>query len=66
MLAVEREQELVLFYAVAAFVSFLVGLVAMARSARRERKPALAWVNGLAAAAVAFTLVDAGQFAALR
>ncbi|MEU1006042.1 hypothetical protein [Streptomyces tibetensis] len=55
-----------LFYAVAAFVSFLVGLVAMARSARRERKPALAWVNGLAAAAVAFTLVDAGQFAALR
>lgn len=46
-----------LFYAVAVFVSFLVGLVAMARFARREQKPALAWVNGLAAAAVACTLV---------
>ncbi|MDX3225494.1 amino acid permease [Streptomyces sp. ME19-01-6] len=55
--AAGQEQELVLFYAVAVFVSFLVGLVAMARFARRERKPALAWVNGLAAAAVAFTLV---------
>ncbi|MGW5658585.1 amino acid permease [Streptomyces sp. NPDC003758] len=55
--AAGQEQELVLFYAVAVFVSFLVGLVAMARFARQERKPALAWVNGLAAAAVAFTLV---------
>ncbi|MEU5533541.1 amino acid permease [Streptomyces sp. NPDC020362] len=54
--AAGQEQELVLFYAVAVFVSFLVGLVAMARFARRERKIALAWVNGLAAAAVAFTL----------
>ncbi|MFF0125806.1 hypothetical protein ACFYTG_08800 [Streptomyces mirabilis] len=49
--------ELVLFCAVAVFVSFLVGLIATARFARRERKAALAWVNGLAAAAVAFTLV---------
>ncbi|MEV0979508.1 amino acid permease [Streptomyces sp. NPDC049915] len=55
--AAGQEQELVLFYAVAVFVSFLVGLIAMARFAGRERKPALAWVNGLAAAAVAFTLV---------
>ncbi|MFF7984047.1 hypothetical protein ACFZDK_33870 [Streptomyces sp. NPDC007901] len=29
----------------------------MTRFARREGKPALAWVNGLAAAAVAFTLL---------
>lgn len=55
--AAGEEQELVLFYAVAVFVSFLVGLVAMARFARTEKKPALAWVNGLAAAAVAFTLI---------
>ncbi|WP_150136224.1 amino acid permease [Streptomyces hyaluromycini] len=54
--AAGQEQELVLFYAVAVFVSFLVGLVAMARFARQERKTALAWLNGLAAVAVAFTL----------
>ncbi|MCX4426441.1 APC family permease [Streptomyces mirabilis] len=54
--AAGQEQELVLFYAVAVFVSFLVGLLAMARFATRENKTALAWVNGLAAAAVAFTL----------
>ncbi|MFI2188156.1 amino acid permease [Streptomyces sioyaensis] len=54
--AAGQEQELVLFYAVAVFVSFLVGLVAMTRFARTEKKPALAWVNSLAAAAVAFTL----------
>ncbi|MET7378329.1 amino acid permease [Streptomyces sp. NPDC005526] len=51
-----QEQQLVLFYAVAVFVSFLVGLVAMARFARREEKTALAWLNGVAAVAVAFTL----------
>ncbi|MFF3511645.1 amino acid permease [Streptomyces sp. NPDC002573] len=55
--AAGQEQELVLFYAVAVFVSFLVGLLAMTRFARTENKPALAWVNGIAAAAVAFTLV---------
>ncbi|MFF7881492.1 hypothetical protein ACFZDJ_22705 [Streptomyces sp. NPDC007896] len=55
--AAGQEQELVLFYAVAVFVSFLVGLLAMTRFARTERKPALAWLNGIAAAAVAFTLV---------
>nr|WSZ11990.1 hypothetical protein OH837_00845 [Streptomyces canus] len=43
--AAGQEQELVLFYAVAVFVSFLVGLVAMARFARREDKTALSWVN---------------------
>ncbi|MEU2771744.1 amino acid permease [Streptomyces sp. NPDC007162] len=54
--AAGQEQELVLFYAVAVFVSFLVGLLAMARFAHRARKSALAWMNGLAAVAVAFTL----------
>ncbi len=56
VVAAGEEQELVLFYAVAVFVSFLVGLVAMASFARTENKPGLAWVNGLAAGAVAFTL----------
>ncbi|MET8540962.1 hypothetical protein ABZW03_09950 [Kitasatospora sp. NPDC004799] len=55
--AAGQEQELVLFYAVAVFVSFLVGLLAMARFARTERKPWLATVNALAAVAGAFTLV---------
>ncbi|MGW4298421.1 amino acid permease [Streptomyces sp. NPDC004376] len=54
--AAGREQELVLFYAVAVFVSFLVGLLAMTRFARTENKPALAWINGIAVVAVAFTL----------
>ncbi|MEU4197161.1 amino acid permease [Kribbella sp. NPDC026611] len=52
-----QEQELVLFYAVAVFVSFLIGLIAMTRFARAERKPVLAAVNAAAAAAVAFTLI---------
>ncbi|MFJ9417349.1 amino acid permease [Streptomyces sp. NPDC101227] len=55
--AAGSEQELVLFYAVSVFVSFLVGLLAMARFARTERKPALAAINALAAAAVTFTLL---------
>ncbi|WP_328436762.1 amino acid permease [Streptomyces sp. NBC_00444] len=55
--AAGEEQELVLFYAVAVFVSFLVGLVAMARFAHREGKSPLMWANSLAAAAVGFTLV---------
>ncbi|MCI3238882.1 MULTISPECIES: amino acid permease [Streptomyces] len=54
--AAGQEQELVLFYAVAVFVSFLVGLLAMARFATREHNKALAWVNSLAGTAVAFTL----------
>ncbi|WP_330300689.1 amino acid permease [Streptomyces sp. NBC_00503] len=52
-----EEQELVLFYAVAVFVSFLVGLLAMTRFARTESNPTLAWLNGAAAVAVAFTLL---------
>lgn len=55
--AAGQEQELVLFYAVSVFVSFLVGLLAMTRFARTERKPLLAAVNGIAASAVAFTLL---------
>ncbi|MFG2307579.1 amino acid permease [Streptomyces sp. NPDC048566] len=54
--AAGQEQELVLFYAVAVFVSFLVGLLAMTRFARDEGSSVLAWVNALAALAVAFTL----------
>jgi hypothetical protein len=52
-----HEQELVLFYAVAVFVSFLAGLAAMARFSLRDHRPGLAAVNILGAAAVAFTLL---------
>jgi hypothetical protein len=52
-----QEQELVLVYAVAVFVSFLAGLTAMARFSLRDRRPALAAVNIAGAAAVAFTLL---------
>jgi hypothetical protein len=55
--AAGREQELVLFYAVAVFVSFLAGLAAMARFSLRDRRPALAVVNIAGAVAVAFTLI---------
>lgn len=51
-----REQELVLFYAVAVFVSFLAGLTAMIRFSVRERRRYLAIVNALGTVAVAFTL----------
>jgi hypothetical protein len=51
------EQELVLVYAVAVFVSFLAALLALARFAQRERRPLLLAINVIAAAAVAFTLV---------
>jgi hypothetical protein len=51
------EQELVLFYAVAVFVSFLAGLAAMTRFSLRNRRFALAAVNTAGAVAVAFTLV---------
>jgi hypothetical protein len=51
-----HEQELVLVYAVAVFVSFLAGLSAMARFSLRERRPGLAIVNIAGAVAVAFTL----------
>jgi hypothetical protein len=52
-----HEQELVLVYAVAVFVSFLAGLTAMARFSLRDRRPAMAAINVLGAVAVAFTLV---------
>jgi hypothetical protein len=51
-----RDQELVLFYAVAVFVSFLSGLLAMARFSRREGLLVNAAVNLFGAAVVAFTI----------
>lgn len=57
VLARGEEQSLVLFYAVAVFVSFLAGLLAMARFARRERRYGSLALNGLGALVVAFTLV---------
>lgn len=52
-----HEQELVLFYAVAVFISFLAGLAAMARFSLRDKRPGLAAVNIAGAIAVAFTLL---------
>ncbi len=52
-----HEQELVLVYAVAVFVSFLAGLLAMARFSHQRRSTLLTATNLLGAAAVAFTLV---------
>ncbi len=51
-----RDQELVLFYAVAVFVSFLMGLTAMAVFAYRERHFGWLTLNVSAAIAVGFTL----------
>ena len=51
-----QEQELVLVYAVAVFVSFLAGLMAMARFAHRRGLRLLTATNVLGAVAVAFTL----------
>jgi hypothetical protein len=52
-----HEQDLVLFYAVAVFVSFLAGLAAMARFSLRDHRPGLAAVNLAGAIAVTFTLL---------
>jgi hypothetical protein len=52
-----QEQELVLVYAVAVFVSFLAGLGAMARFAWRERRPLLFVLNATGCVVVAFTIV---------
>jgi amino acid permease-like protein len=52
-----HEQELVLVYAVAVFVSFLAGLLAMAHFSRREGARLLVVSNLLGAVAVAFTLI---------
>jgi hypothetical protein len=51
-----REQRLVLFYAVAVFVAFLCGLLAMARFFRAERKRLLLTASALGALAVVLTL----------
>jgi hypothetical protein len=52
-----RDQELVLFYAVAVFLSFLAGLLAMLRFSWRERRRRWVVVNGLGSVLVGFTLV---------
>jgi hypothetical protein len=57
LIARGREQELVLVYAVAVFVSFLAGLLAMARFSHRRGRRLLTLTNLLGAIAVAFTLV---------
>jgi hypothetical protein len=57
LIAGGHEQELVLVYAVAVFVSFLAGLLAMARFSHRRGSRVLTATNLLGAAAVAFTLL---------
>jgi hypothetical protein len=52
-----RDQELVLFYAVSVFMSFLAGLTAMAVFSRRDRKPRSVALNLVGTLVVAFTLV---------
>jgi hypothetical protein len=52
-----HEQELVLFYAVAVFISFLAGLAAMARFSLRDKRLGLAAINIAGAVAVTFTLL---------
>ena len=52
-----EDQRLVLFYAVAVFVSFLAGLIAMARLTFRDGRRVGLAVNVVAATAVGFTLV---------
>jgi amino acid transporter len=54
--AAGHEQTLVLYYAVSVFISFLVGLVAMATFSWRERRLGSAALNGFGALVVAFTL----------
>ncbi|MGN6125337.1 MAG: amino acid permease [Humibacter sp.] len=51
------DQELVLFYAVSVFLSFLAGLLAMARFSWRERRIGSLLLNIAGAVVVAFTLV---------
>ncbi len=56
LLAGGKEQELVLVYAVAVFVSFLCGLIAMTRFSRRQGDRFRMVVNLFGAVVVAFTL----------
>jgi Amino acid permease len=51
-----KEQQLVLFYAVAVFLAFLSGLLAMSRFFRTERRRKLLAASTLGAGAVALTL----------
>ena len=57
LVASGQEQELVLVYAVSVFVSFLAGLLAMARFSHRADKKLLTATNIAGAIAVAFTLI---------
>jgi hypothetical protein len=57
LMASGQEQELVLVYAVAVFVSFLAGLLAMARFSHRRGARATTITNIAGAIGVAFTLV---------
>ncbi|WP_405166614.1 amino acid permease [Nocardia sp. NBC_01499] len=52
-----QDQRLVLFYAVAVFVSFLTGLIAMAHFSRRARQRKWFAVNLFGATVVTFTLI---------
>ena len=51
------DQELVLFYAVSVFLSFLAGLISMALFSRRDNRPWYLALNLLGAVVVTFTLV---------
>ncbi len=51
-----NDQDLVLYYAVSVFMSFLVGLLAMARFSRRERHYGSLALNSFGAIVVAFVL----------
>jgi hypothetical protein len=57
LVASGQEQELILVYAVAVFVSFLAGLLAMARFSHRSGSRLLTVTNLVGAAGVAFTLL---------
>lgn len=52
-----QDQRLVLFYAVSVFLSFLAGLLAMARFSARDHHHGQLVINVVGAVAVAFTLV---------
>ena len=51
-----HDQELVLYYAVSVFMSFLVGLLAMARFSQQDRRYGSLALNAFGALVVAFTL----------
>lgn len=57
MIAGARDQELVLFYAVSVFVSFFIGLTAMAKFALKDHKISSLLLNSIGALVVGFTLI---------